>query len=80
MSMRRRSQDITAHLQEQGVQHMNLPADSPDLNPIERMWDQLGRAVCRRVTDGTTLRNIRRILIVERYYADQGTAPHHEYE
>ena len=33
--------------------------------PIEHMWDQLGRAVRRRITDGTTLRDLRCILVEE---------------
>lgn len=28
--------------------HMEWPSRSPDLNPIEQMWDQLGRAIARR--------------------------------
>ena len=34
---------------------MEWPANSPDLNPIEHLWDELGRAVRRRVTDQTIL-------------------------
>ena len=44
---------------------MEWPAVSPDLNPIEHLWDQLGRAVCRRVTNRTTLADLPHILIEE---------------
>ena len=44
---------------------MEWPANSPDLNPIEHLWDELGRAVRRRVTDQTTLADLRELLVEE---------------
>ena len=44
---------------------MEWPAMSPDLNPIEYLWDQLGRAVCARVTNATMLADLRQILVEE---------------
>lgn len=35
------------------------------LNPIKHLWDQLGRAVCARVTNATTLADLRHILVEE---------------
>ena len=60
-----RARIITEYLQEEGVTRMEWPANSPDLNPIEHLWDQLGRAVRARVTDQTTLAELRQILVEE---------------
>ena len=39
--------------------------NSPDLNPIEHLWDELGRAVRKRVTDQTTLADLHELLVEE---------------
>ena len=44
---------------------MEWPASRPDLNPIENLWDQLGRAVRARVTNTTTLADLRQMLVEE---------------
>ena len=56
---------IRDYLQNVGVERMEWPASSPDLNPIEHLWDQLGRAVHARVTNTTTLADLRQILVEE---------------
>ena len=53
------------YLQNVGVERMEWPASSTDLNPIEHLWDQLGRAVRARVTNITTLADLRQMLVEE---------------
>ena len=57
---------IRDYLQNVGVERMEWPASSPDLNPIEHLWDQLGRAVRARVTNTTMLADLRQMLVKER--------------
>ena len=55
---------IRDYLQNVGVDRMKWPAQDscPDLNPIENLWDQLGRAVRARVTNTTTLADLGQML------------------
>ena len=42
------SRAVTAYLQSETVMSVPWPAMSPDLNPIEHIWDMLGRRIQAR--------------------------------
>ena len=43
-----RSRAVTAYLQSEAVTSVPWPAMSPDLNPIEYIWDMIGRCMHAR--------------------------------
>jgi transposase len=43
-----RSRAVTAYLQSEAVASVPWPAMSPDLNPIEHIWDMLGHRIQAR--------------------------------
>ncbi|KAL0832328.1 hypothetical protein ABMA28_001763 [Loxostege sticticalis] len=62
---------VNAYIQDVGITRMEWPARSPDLNPIEYLWDELGRCVKQRSPAATTLRELRSALVEEWSNIDQ---------
>ena len=56
---------VDAYLQQQHITRIDWPACSPDLNPIEHVWDQLGRVVQARLNVNSTRADLRRFLVEE---------------
>ncbi|GFT19277.1 transposable element Tcb1 transposase [Trichonephila clavipes] len=52
-------------LQSEDITRMDWPAYSPDLNPIEHVWDMLGRRIAAQQPPTTSLLELRRALLDE---------------
>ncbi|GFT86117.1 DDE_3 domain-containing protein [Trichonephila clavipes] len=50
-------------LQLEDITLMDWPAYSPDLNPIEHVWDMIGRRIPSRQTPPTCLPELRKVLL-----------------
>ncbi|GFW19627.1 transposable element Tcb1 transposase [Trichonephila clavipes] len=50
---------------EEGIVRMEWPASSPDMNPIEHVWDALGRRVAGHQPPPQTLQELERALLEE---------------
>jgi hypothetical protein len=42
-----RARVVTQLLENHGIERMDWPARSPDLNPIEHVWDMMGRSIAQ---------------------------------
>lgn len=60
-----RARVVTTYLEGQDVNVLRQPPLSPDLNPIEHLWDQLGRAIRHRDNQPSTLRELGQALLEE---------------
>ena len=49
-----RARIVTTYLEDQGIERMDRPAKSPDMNPIEHAWDMLQRRVSARSRQTST--------------------------
>jgi len=60
-----RARIVDIYLQQEQINRVDWPACSPDLNVIEHVWDQLGKAVRTRLTINSTQADLRRFLVEE---------------
>ncbi|GFW68308.1 DDE_3 domain-containing protein [Trichonephila clavipes] len=60
----RRANIVDGCLQSEDITRMDWPAYSPDLNPIEHVWDMLGRRIASRQRPRTCLPEHRRLIIL----------------
>ncbi|GFU37670.1 transposable element Tcb2 transposase [Trichonephila clavipes] len=52
-------------LETETIQRMECPAYSPDMNPIEHVWDRLGRRIAARPRPSATVRDLEIALLEE---------------
>ncbi|GFU38849.1 transposable element Tcb2 transposase [Trichonephila clavipes] len=52
-------------LEAETIQRMEWPACSPDLNPIDHVWDMLGRRIAARPRPPATVRDLEIALLEE---------------
>ena len=57
-----RARVVDAFWAHEGIQRMVWPANSPDLNPLEHLWDQLKRAVSARINANTNPTDLAQML------------------
>ncbi|GFX33697.1 transposable element Tcb2 transposase [Trichonephila clavipes] len=60
-----RANQVEDFLFEEGIVRMEWSACSPDMNPIEHVWDALGRRVAGRQPPPQTLQELKRDLLGE---------------
>ncbi|UYV77443.1 hypothetical protein LAZ67_15001039 [Cordylochernes scorpioides] len=60
-----RARVVNEYLQSENIRRMDWPARSPDLNPIEHVWDALGRRIGARHPSPRTLVELRTALLQE---------------
>lgn len=59
------AQVVHHYVNQVGIRLLPIPARSPDLNPIEHVWDELGRRVRHRDPAPATLRELGNVLTEE---------------
>ena len=42
-----RARMVTDSLAQEGIENLQLASKSPDMNPIEQVWDHMERNVCK---------------------------------
>ncbi|KAK3512687.1 hypothetical protein QTP70_023168, partial [Hemibagrus guttatus] len=61
-----KARSIKTWMSEFGVEELECPAQSPDLNPIEHLWDELERRLRARPSRPTSVHELTNVLLEER--------------
>ena len=61
-----------AFLEAEGIETLEWPSRSPDLKPLENLWDQHKRRVNKKIKADTILVGLRRIVINKWNGVEQG--------
>ncbi|KAK3548195.1 hypothetical protein QTP70_005173 [Hemibagrus guttatus] len=61
-----KARSIKTWMSEFGVEELDCPAQSPDLNPIEHLWDELERRLRARPSRPTSVPDLTNVLLEER--------------
>ncbi|GBN39097.1 hypothetical protein AVEN_161008-1 [Araneus ventricosus] len=62
---------VDEFLESEDIRRMDWPARSPDLNPIEHVWDALGRSIATRNPPPRTMQEMKTALLNEWYQLPQ---------
>ncbi|GBM97616.1 hypothetical protein AVEN_165874-1 [Araneus ventricosus] len=57
---------VDEFLESEDIRRMDWPARSPDLNPIQHIWNALGRAITTRNPPPRTIQEMKAVLLNER--------------
>ncbi|GBL89147.1 hypothetical protein AVEN_255269-1 [Araneus ventricosus] len=60
-----RARLVRSYLESETIPQMAWPARSSDLNPIEHVWDMLGRRIAGRSVPPSTLHELQQALLQE---------------
>ena len=60
-----RARVVNDYLEDEGIERLDWPSRSPDLNPIDHAWDALHRRINARLAQTQTAQQLANALVVE---------------